>query len=266
MTHPEDRNESVVSRRDQAVRGTLHLLYHELHPTPGDYTYALGTTEFARHLSLYRKLQSAGTDAIRPAVTFDDGHISNYEYALPALALAGVRAHFFITAGWTSHRANYMGWEHLRALIAAGHKVGAHGWSHALLTHCSPKDLQRELTDARHLLEDKLGISVRTMSLPGGRSNSEVLQACTRAGYHQVFTSVPKAELADTPPLVGRLNLRSDATAEWLERLLTSRDGVLGKLERQHRLKQAAQRALGDVLYGKLWALLNRARPSAEPA
>ena len=247
-------------------RGTLHLLYHELHPTPVNYAYALSKAEFARQLRLYSRLQRTKEDAIFPAVTFDDGHISNYEYALPELALAGITAHFFITAGWAAQRANYMNWSQLRELNAAGHCIGAHGWSHTLLTHCTAQQLQRELGDARLLLEDKLGISIRTMSLPGGRSSAEVLAACTRAGYTQVFTSVPRVETAKTPALVGRLNLRSDATAVWLENLLTSNDGSLTKMERQYRLKQAAQRALGDALYGKLWAVLNRARPSSETA
>ena len=266
MNFPEDQSESAKSGAEHYECQTLQLLYHELDPSPGGYTYAISPVEFARHLNLYRRLQTADAHVIRPAVTFDDGHISNYEYALPALASAGVQAQFFIPAGWTSQRASYMGWDHLRELKAAGHKIGAHSWSHALLTHCSVQDLQRELTDARHLLEDKLGVAVNTMSLPGGRSNPEVLQACTRAGYAQVYTSVPKAEREPLPSLVGRLNLRSDASAEWLERLLSSHDGTLGKLERQYRLKQAAQRALGDKLYGKIWTLLNRARPMAEPA
>jgi peptidoglycan/xylan/chitin deacetylase (PgdA/CDA1 family) len=63
-----------------------------------------------------------------------------------------MKARFFITAGWTGKKPGYMGWEELRSLHEAGHSIGAHGWTHALLTHCSEKDLQTELSSARFVL------------------------------------------------------------------------------------------------------------------
>ena len=129
---------------------------------------------------------------VSPVVTFDDGHLTNYEVALPLLQNYGLTARFFITVGWTGQKPGYMGWEDLRKLHNSGQKIGAHGWSHALLTRCSPSALEMELTRPRLILEDKLGVSITTMSFPGGRYNKRVIAACAAAGYKQVYTSEPQ--------------------------------------------------------------------------
>ncbi len=198
-----------------------------------------------------------------PEMTFDDGHISNFELALPVLQSRGMIARFFITAGWTGKRAGYMGWPELRSLHASGQSIGAHGWSHILLTHCGKNELDRELTGARHLLEDKLGTSVTTMSLPGGRYNQRVLTACREAGYSRIYTSQPSAEQIFKGYMVGRLNIRGDMTLEWLRSVFQPGSHVLSRLERQYRVKAAAKKLLGDGFYEKLWAVLNRKQPEA---
>jgi hypothetical protein len=107
-------------------------------------------------------------------------------------------------------------------------------------------------------LEDGLGVPVTTMSLPGGRSNRQVLQSAREAGYEHIFTSRPQSEPGEPGFTIGRFNLRGDMTAEWIGQLLTPRSGVLARLERQARIKDAAKTMLGDSLYARLWALLNR--------
>ncbi len=235
------------------------MLYHELRPEGAAYRYAMATEEFRRQVAVVGRLQRDGL-GLRPEITFDDGHESHLTEAAPVLAEGGVRAWFFLTAGWIRARAGYLGWDGVRALRAAGHEVGAHGMTHAMLTHCDAAALDRELRGARERLEDGLGERVRTMSLPGGRANRRVMEACRAAGYEQVFTSRPRAAVwTEETATVGRLNLRSDATAEWMERLLDEGTGVLQRVERVHRVKVGAQRVLGDALYRKLWAVVNRA-------
>jgi len=244
----------------------VYLLYHEISANPGKYTYALDKDRFRKHLELFARVRNGESGWLWPEVTFDDGHVSNLDYALPLLSEFNIAAHFFITVGWTSERPNYLTWAQIRELQQAGQKIGAHSWSHALLTHCSVDQLNIELTGARQRLEDKLGTPVTTMSLPGGRMNQRVLEACRRAGYVQVFTSIPRAEASGSAALLGRINLRADTTADWLEALLRPGSNVLQRMERAHHLKEAAQRALGDRLYGKLWAILNRAGSDAHHA
>ena len=247
-----------------ASSNRLHLLYHEIRASPSDYSYVVARSEFEKHADAIVRARSGGPAKLWPEITFDDGHISNYEMALPALATRGLRAHFFITVGWTGTRPGYMGWTELRALSVAGQTIGAHGWSHTLLTHCDDNALQTELLTARLTLEDNLGIPVTTMSLPGGRFNERVLKACRTAGYLQVYTSIPRAESTAPSPLVGRLNVRGDADAQWIEKVLDSSSGRLAKLQRQDRWKTALKQRMGDRLYAKVWALLNRQEATSE--
>lgn len=244
------------------MRRSLHLLYHELTEQPTPYGYALTTQRFQTHLEVFKHAQGSA-NLFSPILTFDDGHLSNFTLARPLLEQAGLRAHFFITAGWTSRRPEYMNGVQLKALHEGGHHIGAHGWSHKLLTQCSREELRLELVQTRSFLEDLLGAKVSTLSLPGGRYNKQVLDFCRAAGYSQVFTSTPQAT-DPTDALIGRINLRSDATAEILSALLSPSSNLLSRFERSYRMKQAGQRLLGDTAYHRLWSLLNRAPAQAD--
>jgi hypothetical protein len=96
------------------------------------------------------------------------------------------------------------------------------------------------------------------MSLPGGRYNRPVLAACRQAGYTQIFTSIPRAELTPSEFMVGRLNIRGDMKLEWIRSLLQPGSRALRSLERQYAIRDVAKKLLGDGLYEKLWGLLNR--------
>jgi peptidoglycan/xylan/chitin deacetylase (PgdA/CDA1 family) len=244
-----------IRQRERRLKN-LYLLYHELGDEQCDYSYAVASSAFADQLDLFARLQK-GT-GLRPELTFDDGHRSNYEVALPLLCARDMKAHFFITAGWTGVRSRYMGWSELRALRDAGQRIGAHGWSHALLTHCNAAQLHEELCSARSLLQDKLGADVTTISLPGGRFNRRVLAACRDAGYTQVYTSVPRAEVFPLGATVGRLNVRRDMELAWIAKLLAPGSGVLQWLRFESKLKDVAKMVLRDDLYASLWARVNR--------
>lgn len=237
---------------------SLYLLYHELRPASSDYSYVVETTTFEQHLNLFRQVRETEGCSLWPEITFDDGHISNFEYAMPILQSRGFIARFFITVGWTGQKHGYMGWQELRELHGSGQMIGAHGWSHTLLTHCSKDELGDELSRSRLTLEDKLGIPISTMSLPGGRYNRRILAACEEAGYTQVYTSAPRAEQMALGSTVGRLNIRGDMKLEWIASVLHPESGVLSRLGQQYQIKAAAQRLLGDSLYEQLWSLVNR--------
>jgi len=248
---------------EQTLR-SLYLLYHELRPASSDYSYVVETTVFEQHLNLFRQVRETEGCSLWPEITFDDGHISNFEYAMPILQSRGFIARFFITVGWTGQKHGYMGWQELRELHGSGQMIGAHGWSHTLLTHCSKDELGDELSRSRLTLEDKLGIPISTMSLPGGRYNRRILAACEEAGYTQVYTSVPRAEQMALGSTVGRLNIRGDMKLEWIASMLHPESGVLSRLGQQYQIKAAAQRLLGDSLYGQLWSLVNRQEPDSD--
>ncbi|HEV2647178.1 MAG TPA: polysaccharide deacetylase family protein [Acidobacteriaceae bacterium] len=247
----------------------LWFLYHELRSSKSTYSYATDIALFQRHVELYIALRQAPQASLWPEITFDDGHISNIELAAPILQAHALLATFFITVGWTGKKPGYMGWPELRSLHQAGHSIGAHGWTHTLLTHCDNRQLQLELRDARVALEQNLGTSITTMSLPGGRYNGRIIRACEEAGYTEIFSSIPRAEALPTGTTIGRLNILGDMEPEWMMKLFHPDGRLLADLNKQYRRKQAAKRILGDKLYERLWALVNRHEhesPQAEDA
>lgn len=244
---------SSAARQGTATSGTVPLLYHELREQPGAYTYAMAQAQFTQSLSVLSELPPS---AWRPQITFDDGHRSDYERAMPALQTAGMDAIFFITTAWTGQRAGFMSRAELRALSAAGMQIGAHGMTHTLLTQCTPAQLRQELVDSRAFLEDTLGMPVTQMSLPGGRSHAAVLRAATEAGYTRVWTSTPGVAAAGTF-LLPRFNVRSTFPVESLKVLMDPRSGMLHRARRTQRMKSLAQRILGDRAYAILWRRLN---------
>jgi len=258
------RVESILEKQPWQPLRTLHLLYHELRTEESRYSYAITAGMFQRHVDLFAEMRNAKDCAMWPEVTFDDGHISNIEMAAPILQACGMTARFFIAAGWTGNKAGFMGWAELRALHEAGHSIGAHGWKHRLLTHCSDGELQTELSKSRLTLEDKLGTSITTMSLPGGRSNRHVMDACTKAGYTHIYTSIPRAEPNHPGTTVGRVNVHGSAGPEWMAKLFAADGRALSKLGRRYRMKQTAQGLLGDGLYMKLWAMVSRHEPEID--
>ncbi len=243
----------------------LHLLYHELRPVPAKYSYVVAVPDFDQHMQLVARIRASASSILWPEVTFDDGHLSNFEHALPILESHHLIARFFITVGWPGQKPGYMDWPQIRSLHQAGQAIGAHGWTHTLLTHCAARDLELELVTARHTLEDKLGAPVTTMSLPGGRSNPRVLAACQAAGYTQVFTSVPKPEPFPLGPLVGRLNVRGDMDLPWIAGLFERGSTTLAGLERRDGRKAIVKALLGDRLYASIWSLLNREESETVP-
>jgi hypothetical protein len=250
--------ESISTKQTRRPLRKLHLLYHELRSSEARYSYVTSSEMFRKHLDLYVRLRQTDGAGLWPEITFDDGHISNLELAAPLLQSQGLTAQFFITVGWTGKKPGYMGWPELQSLHQAGHSIGAHGWSHTLLTHCTERELQTELGQARLTLEDQLGTAITTMSLPGGRYNRRVLAACEDAGYTQVYTSIPRAESLPLGTTVGRLNILGDMQPEWIAKLFEPDGKLLDRLGKQHRRKESVKKLLGDKLYARLWALVNR--------
>jgi peptidoglycan/xylan/chitin deacetylase (PgdA/CDA1 family) len=231
----------------------LYFLYHALSETPSNYAYTLSADQFQDHISLFAGIRAAGDPSLLPEVTFDDGHRSNIEMALPILQAHNLSAHFFVTVGWTGKKIGYMGWTDLKILRDCGQQIGAHGWSHSFLTECNHRELRQELFASRLQLEDKLGVEIRTMACPGGRYDHRVIAACKEAGYQRVYTSVP--ELENRPPafLVGRVNAHSMMTAQHVHELMLPGSKALRRLKRDYLAKAIAKKLLSDRIYDRLW-------------
>jgi len=229
----------------------IHLIFHELGVEPRPYAYYVPIHQFQQYVQKVR----AGAQSTQACLTFDDGHDSNRSYALPMLADAGVRAKFFLVAGWIESRLHFMNWAGVRELIDQGHEVGSHGWSHALLTQCSDSELRNELARSKETIEQKIGQPVDAISVPSGRWNCRVRQAVHDAGYTRMYTSDPflsrtNGQLA----LRGRINVTQNMSPADLGRILKRDFSVVASMRAKHAAKASLRRVLGEAAYHRLWA------------
>jgi peptidoglycan/xylan/chitin deacetylase (PgdA/CDA1 family) len=124
----------------------------------------------------------------RLEITFDDGNDSDALIALPMLVEARVPATFFVLAGRLDQPGSLSG-PQLRALMAAGMAIGNHGHDHVNWIQADDRTMRRELHDARARIQDVLGASVDTVSVPFGAFDRRVLALVADAGYRRVHTS-----------------------------------------------------------------------------
>ena len=121
-------------------------------------------------------------------ITFDDAYGDLMEHALPTLLRLGFQATVFAVAGllgatnlWDEPTASrgirLMSAADLRAWVGSGMEVGAHGMSHARLTHLDIAKVQRELSDARVMLVAVTDSAVTSFAYPYGANNEGVRNA-----------------------------------------------------------------------------------------
>lgn len=236
----------------------LHLNYHEIRPERSPYLYSLSTAEFEEHVRV-AAAPGAGVRA-KLRITFDDGHRTQFDEAFPVLERSGVKAVFFVTAGFTETEPQYLTWSQLRELADAGHEIQAHGWRHGFLTLASEAELIEELRRPKETIEDRIGRAVRSLSFPGGRFDRRVLNACRAAGYVQAFTSEPwpRSWVSDGMTLFGRVAIQNNTTAADLVALMRTGGEPPAAARLKHGIKRSLRRALGEERYHKLWLLASR--------
>ena len=240
------------------VHQTL-FTYHEILPSGSQYLYRVTQAQFREHLSLLASSAAQpNSGGQSPLVTFDDGHRSNFEQAFPLLEEFGLKATFFVLAGCVGRIDKYLSWDEARQMVACGHRMQSHGWSHRLLTQCGPRDLEQELTRSKHELEDHLGVEVAAISAPGGRWNDRVVEACARAGYKYLYHSNPwlPVSVRGAIRLQGRHMVTRLTGPKELQRLMRPAGGLQLYFRFKYGAKERVRFMLGDRLYHKFWCWL----------
>jgi len=122
-------------------------------------------------------------DGAGVALTFDDGpNPASTPQFVEALATRGVKATFFLL-GCMVDRAP----ELTRSIVAAGHEVALHGWSHRNLLLRGPVATYRELARARDLIAEVGGQQPRFFRPPYGLFSTPSLLAARRLGLAPVL-------------------------------------------------------------------------------
>jgi peptidoglycan/xylan/chitin deacetylase (PgdA/CDA1 family) len=120
-------------------------------------------------------------------LTFDDGYVDNVEEAMPILAKYNFPATLFMSPGMVED-AGYLNWEQVRQLQQAGWDIQPHGMIHPHLPKLSAEQQAYEITEARKLIEEKLGTQADVFCYPYGEYNQTTLKILKDYGFRYAFT------------------------------------------------------------------------------
>ena len=126
------------------------------------------------------------------SITYDEALADLHRFAIPMHEEYGIPGHVEVVVGQMGEVRNignssFNGYRHmnadeLRDLLARGWGVGNHSWSHEIIT---PEMVDREIDQAKEVLEEALGESIILYCSPGDNTNmaDHVLEACRNYGY-----------------------------------------------------------------------------------
>ncbi len=114
------------------------------------------------------------------ALTFDDGPNPPYtQQILAALNQHGARATFFVLGCWAAKHP-----ELIARMVAEGHEVGNHTWSHPDCTRISSSAVAAQLQRWEGLLNPIIGGRARYFRPPYGAANGSVRTTAGNLGYN----------------------------------------------------------------------------------
>jgi peptidoglycan/xylan/chitin deacetylase (PgdA/CDA1 family) len=117
------------------------------------------------------------------ALTFDDGpHPASTPRLLEVLGRWGLPATFFVI-GEQAQRYP----ELVREILAAGHEVGNHSWSHRDPWRLARRDMVREFRDTARLLVELTGHAPKWLRPPFGHFSLAQIAWCRRVGIRPVM-------------------------------------------------------------------------------
>jgi peptidoglycan/xylan/chitin deacetylase (PgdA/CDA1 family) len=131
------------------------------------------------------------------ALTYDDGPNDPYTWRMmEVLERHGVKATFFLIGQYVQQTP-----EIARALVAAGHAIGSHTWSHPNLIFAPATEVRRQLAQTRQAIFDATGVETKIFRPPFGGRRTATLRTVRAFGLQSVMWNVTcydwKAKSAD---------------------------------------------------------------------
>ncbi len=132
-------------------------------------------------------------------ITFDDGHISHYEAALPILKEFNFKGTFFLVVN-NIGKENYLDWQQANILKNNGMYIGSHGMNHEFIDKIPDPLLITELEASKLELEENLSNPIDSFSIPFGYYSPRISDFARGMGYKYVFTSFAGKVSLDADP------------------------------------------------------------------
>jgi peptidoglycan-N-acetylglucosamine deacetylase len=125
------------------------------------------------------------TDSSSIALTFDDGPTGDTERVLDVLDRFGVRAAFFMIGRQVEQHPAIA-----RRVVAAGHEVGNHSYSHPIYLYRGARETFRQLARTQDIIADATGVFPRWSRPPYGVRTPAYFAAARRLSLRTVQWTV----------------------------------------------------------------------------
>ncbi|MER5731509.1 polysaccharide deacetylase family protein, partial [Streptomyces sp. NPDC002138] len=153
-------------------------------------------------------LELSGAPGAPPAgsqmvLTFDDGPDPRYTPAiLDTLARYGVRAMFFVCGEMATDNRDL-----LRRMVAEGHVIGNHTWTHPLIPKLTRPDLASEIGRTSEVVEQATGEAPQWFRAPYGAWNRAAFEIGAELGMEPVAWTVDSLDWTEpgTSTIVSRV-------------------------------------------------------------
>jgi len=212
------------------------------------------TTIQKNHLSITRIDHWQETGLGQVALSFDDGHVSDYDIVLPLLQEHDASATFFITSNFVG-REGYLSWTQVKRMHEAGMEIGSHSLSHPYSTTISQEELMIEMQQSKFQIEQKIGAEVRSFAYPYGDYSQRTHQTALAAGYKYIFTSKPGL-CKKNSVIMERNSIHSNTITQDIEKLLNPSRLYLLQQKFKYAIRHILKRSLGVNNYLKLKQLI----------
>jgi peptidoglycan/xylan/chitin deacetylase (PgdA/CDA1 family) len=144
----------------------------------------------------------------KPVVlTFDDGYLSQYVAAFPALE----QHHWPGVLNLVAKGADLPDADVKKMLDAnPPWELASHTVNHLDLTTLDAASLHHEVADSRRILQNRFGVPVNNFCYPSGRYDSTVIAALKEAGYRGATSEVPGLATSAHPYVLNRIQIALD--------------------------------------------------------
>jgi peptidoglycan/xylan/chitin deacetylase (PgdA/CDA1 family) len=155
-------------------------------------------------------------------LTFDDGYRDNYTNAFPLLRDRGLTATFFIVTDFINdQRPEYLTWDMVREMYAAGMSIEGHGRNHVSLANKESDYLIWQALGTYESIEHEIGVRPHFISYPAGDYDQLTVDIFRSANYWAGLTTQQGAtHRSDDLFRMRRIRVRGSTSPEELLRLL----------------------------------------------
>lgn len=195
-------------------------------------------------------------------VTFDDGYLSNYTLAFPALKRNGQKAVIFVppepddyTRSIVRGVDGFLGEEQMRELVANGVAIQSHTLTHCVLNELDDASAMYELTESKRRLEAITGRPVEHIAIPRAGYSRRIRRLVQEAGYRTACCNNKGSATGLSDPLaLPRIVVERDMSIDDFVRGLTPRGALVLRIV--GNIKRIPERLGGSGFARKVRRLL----------